>query len=554
MKPRFVLLPFLFTLLICNVFICTGLPSEAPITIRVPTDETTIQNAIDAAGPSDVIGIADGTYTINQPLQVDKSVIIRSEHSADDVIIFLNNAWGGETEVIKVTADFAMIDDITVEGNSADLNSVIDVEADYCQVSYCVIQNSVWTRNGILALSSTGTDISYNEIIEAGPTGAGIMLSSCIDCTVNDNYIHDISSYTGIDLVSCYDILIENNEIINAGDGIHLSASYDNRIKNNDISLCTEGIELNGGTTTENTVSGNTIDDCSDRGIIIYDGPSDNIIKENTITNVDTYSTSSGIRLGKHSSNPENNEIYRNTIQDNSVGCYLDAVTGNFVYLNNFIDNTDQYAGTLGQYISPEQLTYEYQGNEYTGYLGNYWSDYSGVDVSPVDGIGDTTYTDGLNDIDYYPLIGQESLYTLLSSYALQLTTGWNLVSLPVIPEDTTVASVMSGITGYTVKTWSGSSYTEPSNFEAGKGYWIKVTSEETVSLTGTEITSVTLNLETGYNVVGGPNSIVQASDVLSGFYVVASWSPTGYVSSTSFEPGTGYLVFVLSENTINIP
>jgi len=212
MKHRIAFLTvLLFTLLVCNVSICTGLPSEAPITIRVPTDKNTIKKAIEAAGPSDVIGLADGTYTITEPLIVDKSVVIRSEHSADDVTIFLNDAYGGDTEVIKITADFAVIDDITVEGNSANLNSVIDVEADYCQVSYCVIQNSVWTRNGILALSSTGTDISYNEIIEAGPTGAGIMLSSCIDCTVNDNYIHDISDYDGIDLTFCEDVLIESN-------------------------------------------------------------------------------------------------------------------------------------------------------------------------------------------------------------------------------------------------------------------------------------------------------------------------------------------------------
>ena len=301
-------------------------------------------------------------------------------------------------------------------------------------------------------------------------------------------------------------------------------------------------------------MSGNTIDQCSDRGIEIYNGPSNNEIKDNTITNINTYSTSAGIRVAKSSVNPENNEIYRNTVQDNSGGCYLSAVTGNFVYLNNFIDNTDQYAGILGQYISPEQLTYEYQGNEYTGYMGNYWSDYSGLDITPVDGIGDTTYIVAPNTIDEYPLISQESSYTLTQSFVLSLSTGWNLVSFPIMPTDTSVASVMSGITGYSVKTWSGTNYVTPTNFMAGKGYWIKVTSDETITLTGTEVASVTLPLVTGYNVVGGPNSIVEVSDVLSGFYVVAAWNGAGYSASTSFEPGTGYLVLVLSDQTINMP
>jgi len=193
--------------LVCNVSICTGQPSEAPITIRVPTDETTIQNAIDAAGPSDVIGIADGTYTIVEPIQVDKSVVIRSEHSASDVIIRLLETADTDSEVIHITADYAVIDDITLESSSLELDDMVRVEADYCRVSYIVTQNAFLPRNSIMVVGSTGTEICYNDLSKAGALGAGIMLSGCTDCTINDNYIHDISSYDGIDLVSCNGIL-----------------------------------------------------------------------------------------------------------------------------------------------------------------------------------------------------------------------------------------------------------------------------------------------------------------------------------------------------------
>ncbi len=140
------------------------------------------------------------------------------------------------------------------------------------------------------------------------------------------------------------------------------------------------------------------------------------------------------------------------------------------------------------------------------------------------------------------------------ADFIVYLDAGWNLVSFPITLDDPSVASVMTGISPYTVKSWSGTEYITPTIFEPGKAYWIKVETETNLELYGTDVTTLSIDLVTGYNLVGGTITSTQASDVLSGFYVVATWTPSGYSSSLTFESGVGYLVLVLSDQTLNMP
>jgi len=83
----------------------------------------------------------------------------------------------------------------------------------------------------------------------------------------------------------------------------------------------------------------------------------------------------------------------------------------NIIYLNNFINNTDQaysYAST-NIWNSTGKITYTYKGKTYTNYMGNYWDDYTGSDADE-DGIGDTPYSID-SDKDNYPLIEQFENY-----------------------------------------------------------------------------------------------------------------------------------------------
>jgi parallel beta-helix repeat protein len=86
--------------------------------------------------------------------------------------------------------------------------------------------------------------------------------------------------------------------------------------------------------------------------------------------------------------------ITENTIRDAKYGLFLGSVFNNFIYNNNFFNNT--------------QNAYDLGSNSWDGgYLhgGNYWDDYTGADGNR-DGFGDTSYRIvGAGGLDKYPLM-----------------------------------------------------------------------------------------------------------------------------------------------------
>lgn len=107
----------------------------------------------------------------------------------------------------------------------------------------------------------------------------------------------------------------------------------------------------------------------------------------------------------------KNNSITKNLCSDNGrVGFLINSfsshsINNNKIYLNNFVNNTDNvYSDDLNNiWNSTEEMNYALNGLTYTNYLGNYWDDYQGLDKKK-DGIGDTPYQIN-EDKDYYPLM-----------------------------------------------------------------------------------------------------------------------------------------------------
>jgi hypothetical protein len=138
--------------------------------------------------------------------------------------------------------------------------------------------------------------------------------------------------------------------------------------------------------------------------------------------------------------------------------------------------------------------------------------------------------------------------------YHLSLNAGWNMVSFPVTPADTSFSSIFGGLPYYQVLTWSGTSYVTPTNMEAGRGYWVLVLSSTTVDITGAPVESYELDLPAGWSMIGSIyGSTVNAATVFPSYYQLLTWSGTSYVTATTIEPGKGYWALVLTPTHIKM-
>ena len=135
------------------------------------------------------------------------------------------------------------------------------------------------------------------------------------------------------------------------------------------------------------------------RGISLW-GSSNNNLTNNNVSN-----NYCGIHLISFFSSSIHNTLFNNNVSSNKYGISLLYSGNNVIYLNNFIDNSDNVVSSYSTntWNSPEEITYTYKGNQYTSYLGNYWSDYIGSDLDE-DGIGDTPYNIH-GDKGNYPLM-----------------------------------------------------------------------------------------------------------------------------------------------------
>ncbi len=172
-------------------------------------------------------------------------------------------------------------------------------------------------------------------------------------------------------------------------------------------------------------------------------------------------------------------------------------------------------------------------------------------------GTGDTDWDDPVRDYSgwYDGLVLQlQSGGAATETVDLVLTTGWNMVSVPLelAEGDDTVAAVfqeeIDGIYGWNPV---AKSYESPETIQPEIGYWVHVTADKTITITGTPVTSwEEYPLIAGWNMVGsvcGNPVAVSALDddpadsILTGS--IYGWNPTAksYDTADHIVQGLGY-------------
>lgn len=203
--------------------------------IRVPTDYTSIQRAINAAHNGDTIFVYNGTYS--EYVVLNKTVDLVGENMVGTII----SAADTDRSVVTITANGATIKGFTMEYSGW-------VYPDYSGInlnaSNCIITQSIITQNYVgisIDANRFGNSIINNTI---NLNNEGFILTSCFNNSITKNQITDNGQ--GGQLMHSHNNFISDNNVTNSidGYGIYLGYSDNNTIYSNEIRSDEWGIFL----------------------------------------------------------------------------------------------------------------------------------------------------------------------------------------------------------------------------------------------------------------------------------------------------------------------
>ena len=179
----------------------------APVTINVPQDYPTVQDAISHASPGDTIHVSSGTY--NETLFIDKALTLVGEDKESTFLV--NNG----TTVVQVNLTSIIISGFTIMGNG----------------------------NGIVLEHCNGSTIRGNHII---CSKMGVWLHYSDHNVVYDNFVSDSVSSCAIVLCGgSSDNNITCNTLKNSAHGIELTGTNNRIYHNNFINNQNQTVMIN---------------------------------------------------------------------------------------------------------------------------------------------------------------------------------------------------------------------------------------------------------------------------------------------------------------------
>jgi hypothetical protein len=156
---------------------------------------------------------------------------------------------------------------------------------------------------------------------------------------------------------------------------------------------------------------------------------------------------------------------------------------------------------------------------------------------------------EGINADQYFTLIWATAEQNV---FDYSLTSGWNLISLPVIPKDFHFQSIFHDAT--TAYEFKNGGYIFSSELTCGKGYWIKIPSDKTYTITGEPFRQNTIDLSSGWHLIGTTNQEAIPSTIPESLIEsIYQYENGAYQLVESFEPGKGYWIKLSEDGEFSI-
>lgn len=325
-----------------------------------------VQTLIDAAKPGETLELPAGTY--RGPLVVDKPLHIRGMGTARIV----NDA---SEPAVVIHADRVTLEGVEIDHNSQTGEAAILIEADETTLSRVAIRtrsHGIQLREadrGIIEHSQIawlGAEADRDREVPLSQKGNGIDLFDSHRSRIAGNEISGMND--GIYLESSHDALVEDNKVERSRYGIHCMYTNGTKVIGNEGRFNVTGAMIMGVQDAEVTdnVFRMQSENVNSQGILLFDVQTSRIYR-NVVE---------GNRVGLYIEQSLRNELTDNDVLRNFIGIQLLESEGNRFANNRFIANVIEAEAT------------ESMDNRLTG---NYWDSFRGIDLD----------RDGMSDIPY---------------------------------------------------------------------------------------------------------------------------------------------------------
>jgi hypothetical protein len=143
----------------------------------------------------------------------------------------------------------------------------------------------------------------------------------------------------------------------------------------------------------------------------------------------------------------------------------------------------------------------------------------------------------------------------LISSLDVTFDYGWNMIGLPLIPENSSVEFLFPESAENSLFSYSGGGYVEETELIPGTGYWLRFNSEGSVFMSGELTEELTLTVNEGWNLISGISFAVNIAEIESDLIIGGSvFGYDGeYYEPQILEPGHAYWLRSSGDGEITI-